>query len=236
MEELYNITYIILISLLPSLVWLHFVLKKDIHPEKFKNIFDVFFLGMVVSIPVLSIYFIGNNLINILNLEINHLLSSFIFGALNEELIKFVVFYIFVFRSKFCDEPIDIFVYSGTLALGFAGIENIFVSLSSIQSVAGELEMILFLRTITAVLVHLISTFLFAYAFYIYKYNKNKLYLMLGISLSIGFHSIYNFILALSKLKIYNVLNYLEYIYILIFLPMFVYMLYLVSKLQKASK
>jgi len=213
------------------------VLKKDVHPEKFKNIFNVFFLGMLVAIPVLIISFIGNDLIKVFNLEINPFLSTFLFGALNEELVKFLVFYIFVFKSKFCDEPIDIFIYAGTLSLGFAGIENIFVSLNNFDSVGGgELESILILRTITAVVVHLISTFLFAYAFYIYQNNKNKLYLIFGVVLSIGFHSIYNFVLALSKLKIYNVSAYLEYIYILIFLPMFLYMLFLVSKLQKASK
>jgi len=218
------------------MVWLWFVLNKDIHPEKFKNIFDVFFLGMMVAIPVLLVSYIGKDLLGIFNIELDPLLSTFIYGALNEEVIKFLAFYLFVFKAKFCDEPIDIFIYAGTLALGFAGIENIFISLGSLNSGGSNLETILILRTITAVLVHLISTFLFAYAVYIYQDNKNKLYLILGVVLSIGFHAVYNFILALSKLKIYDISSSIEYIYILIFAPMFLYMLYLVSKLQKASK
>lgn len=236
MDIILNYTYIFVISLMPSMIWLWFVLKKDIHPEKLKNIFDVFFLGMMVAIPVLLVSFIGNDILKVFNMELNPLLSTFFFGALNEEVVKFLVFYLFVFKAKFCDEPIDIFIYAGTLALGFAGIENIFVSLNNLNSIGGKLETILILRTITAVLVHLISTFLFAYAAYIYRDNKNKVYLIFGVSLSIGFHAVYNFILALSKLKIYYISSFFEYIYILIFFPMFIYMIYLVSKLQKASK
>ena len=93
-----NYFLLILFGVLPSVIWLLFYLKRDVHPEPKGMILKIFFYGMLVTIPAIFIE------VFILKLTKNlsflpafwlSLLNVFLTVALVEELLKF-----FVVRQK----------------------------------------------------------------------------------------------------------------------------------------
>ncbi len=225
--------YITLISFIPSLAWMAVVLVEDVHQERHRDIFSVFLVGMLAAAPVLMVAQLGDVFLESLGVVLPAALDKFIFGALNEELIKVVLLYWFAMTAKFWDEPIDIFVYAGTLALGFAGIENFVLSLNRADFVGQGLEQLLFMRSISAVLVHIVSTFFFAYALKIYQERRQESVLVFGALISIGFHGLYNYSLSIPSLADIEVF---EYFYILVLVPTVIYMMSVVRKLRRQSQ
>lgn len=47
--------FYLFLGITPSLIWLLYYLKKDIHPEPKRMIVRVFILGMLATIPVIAI-------------------------------------------------------------------------------------------------------------------------------------------------------------------------------------
>ena len=43
--------FYIILGILPSLIWLAFYLKKDVHPEPKSEVLKIFFYGALVTIP-----------------------------------------------------------------------------------------------------------------------------------------------------------------------------------------
>ena len=82
----------IIFGILPSLAWLFYYLKKDLHPESKKMILKIFLLGSLTTIPV---YIIQKQLIEILGI-INlpsifiYLIYWFLIIAFTEELFKYL--------------------------------------------------------------------------------------------------------------------------------------------------
>lgn len=231
MQNLLLILYSGTIAFAPSLAWLIFVLKKDIHPERVRDISFVFIIGILSAIPILMAGFLIQSSVLSSGIEVNSLWVSFFTGAVNEELMKVLLLYFFAMTAQFWDEPIDIFIYAATIALGFAGIENFVVALTRLDSVGGGLEQLLLIRSITAVLVHIMSTFFFGYALALYRDNRNILILLTGALASIGFHGLYNYAVQISD----GGFEVFQLFYLVVFLPCFVYMMYLVRELQSES-
>lgn len=231
MQNLLLILYSLTIAFVPSLAWLVFVLKKDIHPERVRDICFVFIIGILSAIPILMVGFFVQSTVATSGIDISPLWVSFVTGAVNEELMKVVLLYFFAMTAQFWDEPIDIFIYAATIALGFAGIENFVVALTRLESIGGGLEQLLLIRSITAVLVHIMSTFFFGYALAVYRDNRNILILLTGALASIGFHGLYNYAVQISG----GGFEIFQLFYLVVFLPCFVYMMYLVRELQSES-
>ncbi len=232
MQNILLIVYSLFIAFAPSLAWLYFVLKKDIHPERIRDISFVFIIGILSAIPILMIgYFIQSALVSS-GQEFNPVLLSFLTGAVNEEVMKVLLLYFFAMTAQFWDEPIDIFIYAATIALGFAGIENFVLVLARFDSMGNGLEQLLLVRSITAVLVHIMSTFFFGYALAIYRNNRNVFILLTGALASIGFHGLYNYSIQMSE----GNLEMFQVFYLVVFIPSFLYMLHLVKELQTDSQ
>lgn len=232
MQNILPALYSLTIAFAPSFAWLVFVLKKDIHPERVRDISFVFIIGILSAIPILMVGFLIQSTIVELNLDIAPVFASFLTGAVNEELMKVLLLYFFAMTAQFWDEPIDIFIYAATIALGFAGIENFVVALSRLDSIGNGLESLLLIRSITAVLVHIMSTFFFGYALAVYRNKKNIGVLIVGALASIGFHGLYNYSLQISQ----GNFEIFQLFYLVVFVPCFLYMLYLVKELQSESQ
>lgn len=228
------ILYVGLIPFIPSFTWLSFVLKSDVHPERMRDISLVFIIGILSAVPILFLAFLGEHIIEVFGLSISPVMHSFIFGAVNEELTKIVLLYLFAMTSQFWDEPIDIFIYAATLALGFAGIENVAMAVQYLDTIGTEVtfEYTLILRSITAVLVHIISTFIFAYGLSLYKQSHKFWMLGVGIVSSVGFHGAYNYSLQVDN--IYD--NAFLIFYTVVFIPTFFVMISQVRRLQALSR
>src|SRR3989344_4984826 len=137
--EYYRLALYIFFGVLPSLVWLFYYLRKDLHPEPKRMIIKVFLYGVLITVPV---FFIQVGLSGLLKqLQYLPLFASFpiiidiikwfIVIALVEEVLKYLVVKTIVFRSGELEEPLDIMLYMVVVALGFAALENIFYLLPS---------------------------------------------------------------------------------------------------------
>jgi protease PrsW len=175
-------------AILPSLAWLFFFLKEDVHPEPKKLIIYVFSLGALSTVPVLLVQFGFQEFLNIFLTN----LPAVIILAFSEEIFKFLAAWLGVKGDSAFDEPMDAMIYMIAAALGFATIENLFiignvldgVSLSALYS-AGS---ILLLRFVGATLLHVLAS-----AFMGFYWAKGKL--GLGLLTATGIHAAFNYLI-----------------------------------------
>jgi RsiW-degrading membrane proteinase PrsW (M82 family) len=226
------IIIIIIASYIPSFAWLYFVLSQDIHPEKEIDIAKAFILGSAVAIPVILFGIWGREVLNIASISLSPTINSFVFGALIEEIMKGLFIYWFAISTSRLNEPIDTFIYAATLALGFAGIENLAFVWSYATNI-DEMQNLLVLRTFTAVLVHIISSFLVTYGI-VFLVKKNNI--IKGLSLigsGIMFHGLWNLAIEMSRISGNGII---AAIYFLICLPVFFGMILTIKHLKIISK
>ncbi len=212
----------ILLALLPTLVWLIIYYRKDLHPEPKRQVTRAFFLGMIVSIPVLAAQImvgcaLGDKCVfNESGKELwtNVYLDTFIFLALTvfvyafvEEYFKYLAVKEFVIAKQYFDEPIDAIMYMVFTALGFATIENILIGLSY-DNVSSDLVLVLLGRFIGANLIHVVSSGIVGYFLARTLLENGKLYhvfthhsyITTGLLMATLLHFLYNFfILAYNK-------------------------------------
>ncbi len=186
-----NITYALLIGVVPTLLWLWFWLKEDnLHPEP-RSIIAISFIAGCTSVIVAIIVegffkdiIVGNETF------------LYIAWALTEELVKFTAIAIVALRSIHMDEPIDAMIYSITVALGFSALENVFFILFGAGT--GELSNMIItsnLRFLGATLVHVVSSasigFMIGLSFY--KNSFTKVFsVIIGVILATVLHASFN--------------------------------------------
>src|SRR3989344_6180533 len=206
--EYYRLILYVIFGILPSIIWLLYYLKKDLHPEPKKMTLKVFLFGALSTIPV---FFIEVGLAKLLEkLQyvsffteyplVVDVLKWFIVIALTEELLKYLVVKLAVFSSYELDEPLDIMLYMVVGALGFAALENILYLFSpidglSFQAVLQTTAMVSFVRFIGATFLHTLCSALLGY-FLVLSFihiKRKTLFTITGIMLAVGMHGLYNF-------------------------------------------
>lgn len=223
----------IILAYIPSFAWLGFVLSQDVHPEKSTDIAKAFILGSFLAVPIVIFAVWGKEILDILLITIPETLSKFIFGALAEEIIKGAFVYWFAISTSRWDEPIDTFIYAATLALGFAGIENLAYVLNYYKDNFNDIQQLLVLRAFTSLLIHIISSFLFTYGLVLYfKYNNKMNGIWLALA-GIIFHGLWNLVIELSN-STGGVI--IVGFYFIICIPLFVGMVFTIKHLRLKSK
>ena len=240
--EFYRFILYLLFGTLPSIIWLLYYLKKDLHPEPKKTILKIFLLGCIVTVPV---YFAQVQITQFLaELHIfpfftyypplADILKWFVAIAFIEEFFKFFVVKLGVFRSGRLDEPVDLMIYMVVAALGFAAVENILylaVPLTNIgiTAIIQTTITISFIRFIGATLLHTLCSALLGYFIVlgICRGKRNILFLIMGIVLASGFHGLYDFSIIIMP-NPFNVI-----VPVAIILALFIIMIYNFSKARK---
>lgn len=188
--ELSVVFYAILGGVLPALLWLWFWNKEDKkNPEPLRLIIAAFLIGMVAvvaSIPLekLAVSILAGT-------------AVVIAWAAIEEIVKFVLAYVTVLRHKANNEPVDPLIYTITVALGFAALENTLFLINPIAT-SGAMESILTgnFRFLGATLLHVLSSamvgLMLGLAFYKPRHIK-ILYGIFGLILAVVLHGSFNF-------------------------------------------
>jgi RsiW-degrading membrane proteinase PrsW (M82 family) len=184
--------------MIPSLVWLGYWLRKDCHPEPKVLISKVLLLGIIVSpLAIAAQLLFVQATADVTGLTTEVVGSSswfYLWAAFVEELVKWLVVFLLVFRSPEFDEPVDAMIYMLTAALGFAAMENILalnraaaVDLTSALSLWG-------LRFAGATLLHALSSALLGYfiALSWFVWEQRKAMFAVGLALATLFHWIFN--------------------------------------------
>jgi RsiW-degrading membrane proteinase PrsW (M82 family) len=223
----------IVLSYIPSFAWLWFVLSQDVHPEKSQDIAKAFILGSFIAVPIVLFSVWGREILDILLISTSDTVNKFIFGALAEEIFKGAFIYWFAISTNRWDEPIDTFIYAATLALGFAGIENLAYVLNYYKDNFGAIQQLLVLRAFTSLIIHIISSFIFTYGLVLYfKYNSkiNGIWLALG---GILFHGLWNLVIEMSLTRGAGII---VGFYFIICIPLFIGMIFTIKHLRIKSK
>ncbi len=185
---------IILAGFLPSLLWLKFYLRKDLHPEPRRLLIETFFLAILLAPLAITAQWLFSYFVEDSTL-------FFLWAASVEEVVKFLaVFYLIIHNAEF-NEPVDAMIYLITAALGFAAIENALMLYKNIDAgsqscVLGlaNLWCILGLRTIGATLVHALASGLAGYFLalaWFYRHHSKKL-IVFGLVLATVVHFVFN--------------------------------------------
>jgi RsiW-degrading membrane proteinase PrsW (M82 family) len=189
--------YLLIGSIFPVIIFLYVIYQKDHHREPYKLLLFCLLggcasviLSLLVSIPV---SFLSSNLNSPLFSSFN---ISFFQAAIPEELAKFVVLYVLIWKHKEFNQYYDGIVYAVFVSLGFALIENI---LYVYNYGAG----VIVPRALLAVPGHGLFAVLMGYYFSLARFQTKPLrnkYLLLSLTLPIVFHGLYDFVLFYIKL------------------------------------
>lgn len=185
-------------GVLPSIVWLLFFLREDVHPESNRMILKVFGYGMVSAFlaALLEIDFqLGLKIIS-LPYFLSSIVQIFLGISLIEELMKYLVVKKAAISDPEFDEPLDAMLYMVIAGLGFAAIENILYLLPFGQPFEIMNTMVLSLfRFLGATFLHALcsGTIGFFLALSFYEKKPKKRIILLGIFLATFLHGLYNF-------------------------------------------
>lgn len=238
--DYYRLPLYVLFGVLPSLIWLFYYLAKDLHPEPKKTIVKVFLFGALATIPALFIQvWLSESLVQSQYLAglylpeitaylplIFKILKWFLVIAFTEEVFKYLVVRLTIYKDGVLDEPLDVMLYMVVAALGFAALENMLFLFSPINSIISLEQMlkatvlISFVRFIGATFLHTLSSALVGYFLVKSIFDpKNRLkFTAIGISLATLLHGLYNF----SIIALREPLNFISSAIIIAILALFV--------------
>ena len=215
--------FFLFIGALPSLLWLAYFLRKDKDKEPFGILFQLFIFGGISTLFALvleiaygglfSQFFKGYSDLKdcifgiCLDLDTKRMLyENFYVGiymllgiSVIEELVKFIFARLKMRKDKYFDLPVDGMIYLIVVALGFAAVENTaFVSgMTNLDSIIN----LLYLRAITATLLHVIASGIFGYFFALslVYYKLKYLMISLGFFGAVLIHTIFNFLIIMES-------------------------------------
>ncbi|MBI2054357.1 MAG: PrsW family intramembrane metalloprotease [Candidatus Staskawiczbacteria bacterium] len=209
----FKIIIYIIFGILPSLTWLSYYLRKDVHPESNRNIIMVFLWGAMATAPVFFIQIGAAYLLERVESFLPPFVVSLIFWFLiisfTEEFFKYLVIKKKIINNKELDEPLDIMLYMIISALGFAALENILYLISppgnlSFQALMGRTMAISFLRFIGATFLHTLCSGLLGYflAVSFCETKRKTVIFLVGLFLATLLHGLYDFSIMTLELPI----------------------------------
>ena len=114
------------IAILPVVVLMVFIYRQDKYQKEPIKSLAKAFIGGMIAIPLdILIVTSLDSVLGETALAQTVFFSAFMEAGIPEELCKFIIFMIFIWRDKNFDEYMDGIVYASFIGLGFACIENI---------------------------------------------------------------------------------------------------------------
>lgn len=196
-----NFLYLILFSVIPSLIWLAFFLREDPDPEPRRMLLKVFLAGVAFTLPVVIIGLLLEHTMKSFGLPfaLVPLIGAVAIAPITEELFKYLVLKLFALKSSALDQPPDLMIYAITAALGFAAMENIVFLLPGRESLLSgtpfliqEMMMGSVVRFVSGTFLHALASGIMAY-FFALTLRSQKKTPWLGIAIAILLHGFYNF-------------------------------------------
>jgi RsiW-degrading membrane proteinase PrsW (M82 family) len=136
---------------------------------------------------------------------------AFLIVAFSEELMKFIFLRYYIFTKSDFNEPMDGIVYSVSISMGFAAMENILHIVLRTEDFQEALE-IGYSRTLTAVPAHAAFAMAMGYFTGLAKVQSQResLLLMIGFASAVSLHGLYDFFIFLewtNSLTIYTIVT-----------------------------
>jgi len=193
--------YAFLGGLLPSILWLYFLLKEDSrHPEP-KHLIVLAFVAGMLAVPLalpLEQWVCGRMSVQLGGgcFSQQYDFSTLLSWALIEEVLKYIMAATFILWRRAVDETPDYVIYMITVALGFASAENMLFLLESLsQGLFAHAVLTGNLRFLGSTLLHVIAsatiglTFAFSAA---YLPPARTIAAATGLILAVALHTGFN--------------------------------------------
>lgn len=110
------------LAVLPVIVLMIYIYKQDKFQKEPLGLLIKAFIGGILCIPL---DFVAVDLINMIFYSETPFYSAFFEAGIPEELCKFIILFLVIWRRKEFDEYMDGIVYATFVGLGFACVENI---------------------------------------------------------------------------------------------------------------
>ena len=190
-------------SIFPVVIFLYMIYQKDHEKEPISLLIkcllggclsDLLSLVMSILLGMLEGAFQGDFL--------SSFHQSFLEAAIPEEIGKFVILYLLIWKSKELNHSYDGIVYSVFVSLGFALIENIMYVLEGGFTVA-------IVRAIFSVPGHGLFGVIMGYYFSLARFHeggKRREFLIKSLAIPILFHGAYDFLLFYMGASTENIL------------------------------
>ena len=115
------------LAIIPVVLLLSFIYKKDTKSEPMSMVVKIFFLGVFSCIPTIIVELLLGNMFSTDEFSslVRLFINVFIGVALVEEFFKWIIVKLVAYNNSNHDETYDAIVYSVFASLGFACFENI---------------------------------------------------------------------------------------------------------------
>ncbi len=191
-------TLLLALSILPVILLMIFIYRADKYQKEPIKSLAKAFIGGMIAIP-LDILLV--NLINSVIYSNTVFHTAFMNAGLPEELSKFIIFMIFIWRDKNFDEYMDGIVYATFIGLGFACVENVmYVFGASTESLQTGVATGV-VRGLLSVPGHFLFGVLMGYFLSMAKFHKEKrgMYLLIALLLAAAGHGLFDWLLMVSE-------------------------------------
>lgn len=189
-------TIIFILAILPVIVLAWYIYKKDKYEkEPFSMLMLAFVLG-IIAIP-LDILLVG--IINAVWEGSTVFYSAVLEAGIPEELCKWALFMLVIWKNKNFNEFFDGIVYAVFISLGFACVENIMYVFGSESF--GDAFQTGVMRALLSVPGHFLFAVIMGYFLGLAKYRpqERRKYLTLSVVCPMIAHSIFDYLLMLSS-------------------------------------
>lgn len=214
--------FLILIAVFPPIYFLLFFHFKSQEKEHaLSKIFFIFFLGIIILLPVLFIELIIDSIIkeSIANIYLSSFLTSFIVAASCEEIAKYLIIKKFIYYNDNFNTIMDGIIYTISVSLGFATLENLIYIFNYGLNIG-------YIRAFTAIPLHVFASGIMGYYIGRAKSENNlkqtNFLLKKGLLTAVIIHGLYNFFIFLSEINeshyVFNIFIYPLLIFSFIFL------------------
>lgn len=197
-----NFFAIVIFGTLPSIAWLIFYLRKDIHPEPKQLIIQLFLIGFLLA-PFVAFgeIFLQDRIEGISKTDLSFFIL-FAMAALWEEGAKYLAARAIFHHEKEFDELADAMVYLITVALGFAAAENILITANFLlEHPHDSIISLMILRGVGSTLLHAVSSGIVGYFLARSYFLKEKAMLAKGLLLATAIHMFFNWFISKSSLE-----------------------------------
>ena len=192
--------YAFLGGLLPSFIWLYFLLKEDARCPEPRTLIALAFVAGMAAVP--------------LALPLEHYAQTYladnssvlIAWALIEEVLKYAMAAEFILWRNAVDEAPDYVIYMITVALGFASAENMLFLLTPLSD--GNFTLGFFtgdIRFLGSTLLHIVASATVGFALALsrgYRPSQRALASIFGLILAIALHTGFNTLIMMQGTSI----------------------------------
>jgi RsiW-degrading membrane proteinase PrsW (M82 family) len=183
------------LALAPGIFWLWLAYRWDKYqPEPKWLVIRTFLYGMAVVLPVLGIELllglIHFGAADTAQTSVSNMAwGAFVVAGFTEELGKFLVVYLTMYKSRYFDESTDGIIYASAAALGFASLENLMYMI-------GNGWQIILLRAPISTFSHLLFAVLWGYPLILRKLGRPGATALLftGLIGAMAFHGLFDFV------------------------------------------